>query len=124
MTAAKITFDDVQRFTYGSCYQLAQAIRDVTGWPVYAFWDDHFNDYDIHAFVKTPSGTFLDVLGEHTRYQMLTKWDGRHIRRVANSYDMHTWDQGNPFYDSSPRAKEIAPVLVAGYHSKREGIAA
>jgi hypothetical protein len=110
---------DIERFTFGSCYQLAEAIRDIYGWPVYAFWDTHFKDYDIHAFVKTPRETYLDIHGEHSRYKMLSRWGERHIRRVRDSYDMRSWNFGNPYYDSYPRALEIAPVLIADYNSRR-----
>ena len=114
----KITLDDIERFTCGSCYQLAEAIRDATGWPVYAFWDDHFQDYDIHAFTKTPRGTYLDILGEHSRYRMLRYWGERHIRKVHESFSLRTWDFGNPFFDSAPRAREIVPLLIAGYEKE------
>lgn len=124
MSIQKITLYDVERFTYGSCYQLAEAIHDATGWPMYAFWDEYFRDYDIHAFVKTPRGTFLDVTGEHTRYRMLRKWQGRHIRRIRDSYNMRSWDIGNPFFDSLPRAREIVPALLADYNNCRLGTCA
>jgi hypothetical protein len=115
----QITFDDITRFTCGSCYQLAQAINEITGWPIYAFWDEHFEDYDIHAFVKTPRGTFMDITGEHSRYRMFRRWEwAAHIRKVSASYDMRQWDNGNPFYDSLPRAREVAPVLIANYHGE------
>jgi hypothetical protein len=111
---------DIVRFTCGSCYQLAEAISD---WPIYAFWDKHFKDYDIHAFVKTPRGTYLDVYGEHTRYMMLSRWGERYIRRVREPFDFRSWDFGNPYYDSYPRARQIAPLLIADYES-RERISA
>jgi hypothetical protein len=116
--AVHIGQKDITRFTCGSCYQLAEAIRDVTGWPIYAFWDEHFQDYDIHAFVKTPRGTYLDIYGEHSRYKMLSRWGERHIRRVRKTADLRSWDFGNPFYDSYPRARQIAPLLIADYHNR------
>jgi hypothetical protein len=116
-----ITAYDLTCFTCGSCYQLAEVIHEITGWPVYAFWNDLYRDYDIHAFVKTPRNTFMDVYGEHSRYRMLTRWEMQHIRRVRRSYDLHQWDNGNPFYDSTDRAREIAPLLIADYNSRYEG---
>jgi hypothetical protein len=120
---ARITENDIKRFTQGSCYQLAQAIRDATGWPVYAFWDKYFHDYDIHAFVRTPRGTYLDIYGEHTRYMIMQQWDESHMRKVPDSYSMRSWDIGNPYYDSSKRARQVAPLLIAAYES-RERISA
>lgn len=114
----EINRSDIIRFTFGSCYQLAEAIHDVTGWPLYAFWDEFFEDYDTHAFVKTPRGTFMDVYGEHTRYKMLIQWEAKHIRKVNSSYDLRRWDNGNPFYDSSARARQVAPLLIADYERK------
>lgn len=116
--AVHIRPSDIERFTFGSCYQLAEAIRDATGWPIYAFWDTHFKDYDIHAFVKTPRGTYLDIRGEHSRYTMLRTWGERHIRRVRKSTNLRSWDFGNPYYDSSKRARQVAPLVIADYYSR------
>lgn len=116
--AVHIGQEDIVRFTCGSCYQLAEAISDVTGWPIYAFWDKHFKDYDIHAFVKTPRGTYLDIYGEHTRYKMLSLWGEQHIRRVRKASALRSWDFGNPYYDSYPRARQVAPLLIAAYESR------
>lgn len=116
--ATEITNADVERFTYGSCYQLAEAISSATGWPMYAFWDDFIQDYDIHAFVRTPRGTFLDITGEHSRYRMLRQWDGLHIRKIRDSYNIRSWDFGNPFFDSTPRAQQLVPVLLAEYNNR------
>jgi hypothetical protein len=118
-TTPRITPDDISAFTEGSCYQLAEAVRDATGWPMYAFWDYVGRDYDIHAFVKTPRGTFLDIEGEHSRYRMLRDWagdDGFGIRRVKKG--LRSWDFGNPYYDSMPRARRIVPALLARYENQ------
>lgn len=112
--SAEITDTDVERFCYGSCYQLAEVISERTGWPVYAFWDDHYGDYDIHAFIRTPRGTYLDILGEHNSREMKVGWDayGLTIRKVRKSYNFRSWDIFNPFYDSSDRARELLPALL------------
>lgn len=76
--------DDAYDYTHGGCYDLALAIHDITGWPIYGqcwmgrYDEDRFDDgdemapcYDCeegeavdHAVVMTPKGTLLDVLGE------------------------------------------------------------
>jgi hypothetical protein len=112
-----VDFHDVKEFTQGSCYQLAEVINEATGWPIYAFWDEYTRDYDMHMFVRTPRGTFLDVLGEHTRYQMLHDWDEKHIRKVKKGFNLHIWDFGNPYFDSTQRAREIMPWLLAKYQA-------
>lgn len=112
MTTA-ITDADVLTFTEGSCYQLAAAIREATGWPMYAFWNQRDQQFDDHAFVKTPNGKFLDVKGEHTRKEMHNDWTPNRIKKVPKCYDLSEWDDLNPYFDSMDRAREIVPQVLA-----------
>ncbi len=119
----QITGHDIEAFTEGSCYQLALAVQEVTRWPVYAFWDRDSRDYDLHAFVKTPRGTFLDINGEHSRYAMFCDWvdydfEDYGIRRVRKDYNLRRWDLGNPHFDSMPRARELVPALLSEYEGR------
>jgi hypothetical protein len=85
---------------------------------MYAFWDIYTNDYDMHMFVKTPRGTFLDIVGEHTRHQMVSDCDEHHIRKVRKDFDTRVWDFGNPYFDSTERAREITPLVLARYEAR------
>jgi hypothetical protein len=112
----RITRQDKVRFMQGSCYQLAKALHDITGWPMYAYWDGA--EYDIHVFVETPTGTYLDINGEHTKDQMLARWAmwSTDIRLVTDyATQLAWWDNDNPHFDSMPRAREVAEELVYRY---------
>ncbi len=111
-----IDWQDHYWFTEGACYRLALAIHDTTGWPVCAFWDERERDYDIHAFVKTPRGTYLDIEGEHTRKEMLDRWKGgTSIRQVRNLKWLADWGQPDDtdLQDCDERAIELVPEVLA-----------
>jgi hypothetical protein len=104
-------------FTCGACHQLAFAIHEATGWPVCAFWGVYKGkyDYDVHAFVRTPRGTFLDIDGEHTRYGMCKKWHSRHIHTVRDvTTFMAEWDS-DCWCSAYDRARELVPTVLAFY---------
>jgi hypothetical protein len=113
MPRRRITQNDIDRFSNGSCYQLAKAIFDITGWDMCGFYDEICGAFDTHAFVKTPWKTYLDIKGEHTQDELCEAWGEDNIR-VITDYETEVgyWDEENPHFDSMPRARELAPELV------------
>lgn len=108
----RTTDADRAMFTQGACHWLAIAINEMSGWPVCAFW--RAEDYDIHAFVETPRGTYLDVEGEHSAEWFLDRWDALKIREVHNVSIFNGWD--DMLFDpevAKARARKLAPGLIA-----------
>ncbi len=61
-------------FRMHDCEVLADALADVTGWPVVLISDS--NGGWCHAGVASPSGQVLDVDGGHDRDEWLEAWAG------------------------------------------------
>ena len=55
--------DVIERYSAGGCLYLALALHDRFGWDIYAQIEDD-PEYVAHAYVKTPHGTEVDILGE------------------------------------------------------------
>lgn len=105
------------RFTEGDCHILAQAIHNLTGWPMYAFnWS---NRPDLHCFVKIPSGNFLDIQGISTPKEMKERWQCSRIMKFEEKYKK-VW--GGPVFGkhSEKRAKELAEHLVSKFMEATE----
>jgi len=115
----KITSSDEYTFTSGQCHRLAEVLSEVTGWPMYAFFDTFWEpgEYDIHAFVKTPKRTFLDVEGVHTATELKVRWSEKTIRLVDDPFELNDWA---PYMDAEgiPRAWEIAPLVLGLYYKR------
>jgi len=62
-----------QRYRYGDCAKLAQAVSSLTGWPiaVVVIGDPEFPELR-HAGVALPDGRFLDVDGPNDDYEYET----------------------------------------------------
>lgn len=116
-----ITTDDRDMFTRGCCHKLAQAISKITGWPVCAFFYE--GQANIHAFVRTPRGTYVDIQGEHTEQEITKTWAWCNFTRgpldfmigevsaeMLDYWDGHTLEWPNAI----DRAAELAPVIVEG----------
>lgn len=108
----RITSLDVERFTCGDCHLLARAIHELTGWPICAF--DAFDGPDIHAFVRTPSGKYLDIEGVHAPHTFKRNWHERRVRRISWAALAADWGDA-PRYGrySVVRARRLAPLLAA-----------
>jgi hypothetical protein len=104
-----ITNDDIEVYTEGDCFVLAQAVHEITGWPMCAFSYD--NTPDLHAFVMTPDGKYLDIEGKHTPKQLRKKWQcGLDINEYTVD-EFKLW--GEPNYDiGGERARELAQHLI------------
>jgi hypothetical protein len=125
-----ITSADRECFTEGCCFELALAIHRKAGWPVYAFWNplSHWTGgYDIHAFVRAPSGLYVDVKGEHTAAQMFDQYAHfmRHsrrdseIRQVFDPNALECWLTDPEFFNGhwpgyKQRAEEVADFILSG----------
>jgi hypothetical protein len=67
--------DDFVRteFNTGGCYELAVALNEKTGWPIYGRYDAH-GDLD-HAWVVGPGNRAVDVNGIHDGPVAVTPYD-------------------------------------------------
>lgn len=106
--------DDKKLFTQAACHRLAKAINDLTGWPIYAFWDGE--DYDVHTFVKMPNGDYLDIEGAKSPEAFMLRWTEYSPRYVPSFDLLDDWD--GDWFDvdyADERAAIIAPELVSKY---------
>lgn len=118
MAVTKITKADISRFTEGDCHVLARAIHLATGWDFAAFWNNEWG-WDVHAFVLTPGGFPLDVLGLHTDVrEFLGRWrksSGERdlqIKKADHEKLFNDW-MGVTFGEYSVRrAKTLVPVIL------------
>ena len=114
----RISQKDILIFTCGSCYQLAKALSDLTGWPMYSFLgypESPDDKYDTHVLVKTPDDLFMDIKGLHTEQELYDHWGhGNPLTEVPDYSDL-PWDGTNMYFDSMPRARELAEELVYRY---------
>lgn len=114
-----ITADDESLFTRGGCLVLAELLNEQTGWPIYSLNTSEYPDEpDLHAFVRTPDGQYLDIEGKHTRDEMLARWAPWQPFQLAE-YDPEdfdeTWTQrGEPWAkEYEQRGAELVPELIA-----------
>lgn len=113
-----ITQDDIDRFTSGDCHILAQQIHKKTGWPLYVFNpspdDEFYGKYgDFHAFVKHPSGKYLDVEGLHTPRELKNKWGCDRVLKLSLKRMQEAWPSASFGQWSYLRAEQIARFLVS-----------
>lgn len=88
-----VTEDDDALFTRGQCHALADAISARTGWEVVVLSDGPDGVVGwVHAGVRTPNGTIVDVRGEHDELDWLDQW-----AEMVDSYgEKHdAYDGGN-----------------------------
>lgn len=66
----------ITEFTCGACYQLAQQIHLLTGWPIFAeiiYEDEESKDF-LHAWVVNNEGFAVDINGIHSNGWAKTKF--------------------------------------------------
>lgn len=117
----EITDEDIHRFTTGGCVTLAIGVYQETGWPVCSFYQALFGEYILHAFARTPRGTYLDISGEHSAGELHQRWDDFNqyqILEVPPGDFERVWGSGYGRGDYGERADEIVPVLVRKYHDR------
>lgn len=61
-------------YTYGGCEELADAMHEITGWPVVVVGDRGGVVGWVHAGVQVPSGEILDAGGRHSPEEWLESW--------------------------------------------------
>lgn len=120
----RITAADIERFTRGDCHILASEIARVTGWTLCAFaYEDR--EPDLHAFVRCPDGTYLDIEGRWPEEALLAHWAtwyGDDIRVIETTLTSicRAWRRGldEAVYGrySFRRARTLARYF-AGIHS-------
>jgi len=115
----RITELDRERFQFGDCHILARTIHNLTGWPIHTFFEkDETGVYpSIHAFVVTPKGTALDVMGERNmrafkKYWKKYSWNGntKHAP-LTDLAELDEWGLNFGEY-SKRRARELATYLI------------
>ena len=114
-----ITENDEAMFTRGGCLVLADLISEATGWPVCSLTtEDEPDGPDIHAFVRTPDGKYLDIEGVHTEEEMLdrwVRWDPISIEEYDLSQFDYSWAQRGESWtrDYEVRGSQVMPELLA-----------
>lgn len=113
-----ITPDDEYQFTHGGCLVLAKMISEQTGWPLCALLTRYYGEEpDIHAFVRTPDGRYLDVEGLHDEAAMLAEYSQWQPCGIGEFYPEdfdESWPQESNYYGRQyeQRGAEIAPELI------------
>lgn len=114
-----ITDYDERMFTRGGCLVLAEMISEQTGWPICALnTEDEPDEPDIHAFVQTPDGHYLDIEGKHTADEMMGRWSVWNPVGIAEYYPedfQDDWIQRGKQWsrEYEQRGEEILPELLA-----------
>ena len=110
-----MTSNDYDMFGRGGCWALAQAIHDLTGWPMRALRRAGGLPGG-HAFIETPDGRYLDIHGPvpagefmWTRNETAIPLDSTDDWTLPNWFNFRRWDRS----ECLRRAREIAPGLVA-----------
>ena len=107
--------NDRVRFTEGDCHVLAQAINEITGWPICTFVTAWHGTATLHAFNKHPSGDFVDVEGRQSPMEfqrawttrlLIKEWDGLDEMKESGWWTQPRWD------DSPGRAAALAPSII------------
>lgn len=95
---------DYTRFTKGDCGILARAIHKRTGWPVCTF-TDWAGRPGLHAFVKRPDGTFLDIEGLADELAMRLRWNATNL----------TMQEFDAYEDLVAKDDRWAPAMYGNY---------
>jgi hypothetical protein len=113
-----LTGDDFTMFGRGGCWALAQAIHDLTGWPMLALKRAGGLPGG-HAFIVTPGGLYLDIHGparpDSPHWEMWTRREtviplaSTEDWTLPNWFNFRRWDR----HACLARAREIAPRLAA-----------
>ena len=117
---------DIEAFTYGDCHILARELSQVTGWPICAFCAE--DEPDIHAFVRTPTGEYLDITGCYSPDTFGANWshffDGEDppypVIETTYGEILDCWDRVEDyemFPDSKQRARELAGIVIDFYRN-------
>jgi hypothetical protein len=116
---------DLDMFGRGGCWALAQAVHELTGWPMRAF--RRGAGPGGHVFTETPGGAFLDIRGASPRDEFLRQW-GETEASVVRLQDTSGWTLPRWFslrrWDRDAclaRAREIAPGLAAAAATRDAG---
>lgn len=106
-TSFDVTAEQVERYGNGECWALAQAIADITGWPM-TLWslDDGTTG---HVMVRHPEGTYIDVSGTTTEAEMLAEWQ-QEPPTIVKSATALEWGVSRSDVDDDTRA--LAARLV------------
>lgn len=127
-----VTEDDEELFSYGQCHVLADELVNRTGWERVVVSDGPDGVVGwVHAGVRTPRGTIVDVRGEHDEMEWLDQWGefaDAYGRDFDDEYDgdsvavysatVHGWtDEGGghpeePDPEVAMRAEQVAQLLM------------
>lgn len=123
-----LTEEDDERFTEGSCGELAKALHERTGWPIVLVADGTDGPAGwVHAAVQSPDGRVLDVMGWHdpdvwlgrwmydvtSRGERTDGWDDRNVAVVlADEWNGGGWDPGQEIDYIESEAIRVAAILV------------
>lgn len=106
---------DFDMFGRGGCFALAQAIHDLTGWPMRALKRAGGLPGG-HAFIETPDGRYLDIRGPADPDEYMWTKNETIIPLLAtddwtlpNWFNFRRWDRSACL----ARARQIAPALIA-----------
>jgi hypothetical protein len=129
-------------FSAGGCYDLATALHQQTGWPIWGTFEKDHPDMVSHVWVIRPDGKAVDINGIHSQNVAKTKYDndteryGRPTQtleprqldasELSNDPEMVTWATeliqtnpehfgiSHPMNESLDSVKTHSPSQIAG----------
>lgn len=112
------TTDQLERYSNGRCYRLAQAIADLTGWTLVAVLDTWTVSGALysrgHIAVRHPDGHLLDVSGLHTDGEIAAEWDADTITTLDHISDLPAqWGWGWIPTRIDRETADLAAAIVA-----------
>ena len=113
-----ITEEDRELYTSDKCDDLAQALHEKTGYPIWVVADEENGKPGwIHAGVMTPDGQWLDVNGKQDPADVDNQWadfwgefSDIWLEPLPDEYELK----------STPRANKVADALLKGEVSKAD----
>lgn len=99
----------VDRYTNGDCGILAEAISQLTSWPVCIVRYGP-RGWPYHAVVQTPDGRYLDIEGIWTRNSLLQRWRCKSLARATKkewSGRLKAWHPSDLVGRTRPLARRV-----------------
>ncbi len=109
----KATAKDIERFTSGDCWILAQELERICGYPAYGYWCRANRWYDHHVWVRVGDKR-LDIEGLHSPRAFNAKWNAEMpVSRINWKRLDDDWGSFETFTGSRRRARVLAKRIQA-----------
>lgn len=112
----KATPRDIERFTCGDCWILAQELELACGYPAYGYWSLADRLYDHHVWVRVGNKR-LDIKGLRSAREFDADWlddDEMPVRRIDWDRLEDDWDNIETYKGSRARARALAKRVRDG----------